>query len=300
METVRAVPFRWRTLLFVPAMNDRFIETAASCRTDALIIDLEDSVLAEHKVEARARVRTIAARLRRSDVDVLVRINRPFSQAVRDIEASVGPDVSAIMVSKTESAEHLAHLGEVVVEVEHRCSIPLGQTSLVPLLESAAAVGNMDDICRAARVTAVACGDEDLSADLGCPATSQTVAMVKYSLVASAARAGCHPIGLIGTIAEFKDLGAYEGFLALSKAAGLQGTLCIHPSQLEPANTAFSPSESEVKRAERIIKAYHDACERGLAAVQLDGRMVDAPIVRRAENIVRRAADILRREAHQR
>ena len=298
METVRAVPFRWRTSLFVPAMNDRFIEKGASCHADALIIDLEDSVLAQHKDEARARVRAIAARLRRSDVDVVVRINRPFSQAVRDIEASVGPDVSAIMVSKTESAEHLAYLSEVICEGEDRHSIPLGRTSLVPLLESAAAIRNMDDICRAPRVISVACGDEDLSADLGCPAVSRTIAMVKYSLVISAARAGCHPIGLIGTIAEFKDLDTYRGYLALSKEAGLQGTLCIHPSQVEPANAAFSPDESEVKRAGQIIRASHDARERGLAAVQLDGRMIDAPIVRRAEGVVRRAEDILRRNLH--
>ena len=288
MEAARAAPVRWRTMLFVPAMNDRFIEKATSCEADALIIDLEDSVLPEHKADARARVTAIAQRLRRPGVDVAVRINRPFSQAIRDIEASVGPDVGAIMVAKAESANHLAHLSEVIDECEAQRSLTPGCTSLVPLLETAAAIHNMEEICAAPRVVAVACGDEDLAADLGCSPASQTIVSIKYVLVIAAARAGCQPLGLIGTIAEFKDLEIYRGYLALSREAGLQGTLCIHTSQLELANAAFAPSGDEVSKAERIVEAYRGARERGLAAVGLDGKMVDAPIVRRAEDILRR------------
>ena len=157
-------------------MKDWFIDKAISCRADALIIDLEDSVLPEDKPAARARVHEVSKRLRRPSVDVIARINRPFSQALRDIEASIGRDVSALMIAKAESAAHLAYLSEFIGESETHCAVPVGSTGLVALLETAAAIQKMEEICCSPRVVAVGCGDEDPAADLGCSPTSRTIA----------------------------------------------------------------------------------------------------------------------------
>ena len=126
----------WRSLLFVPAMVEKFVEKAASLRADAVIIDLEDSVLHKEKEVARGRVAEIARLLRTEGRDVVVRINRPLSLAVRDIEMAVGPDVDAIMIAKTSSAEHLSPIGEVITERETALGLALGRTAIVPLLET--------------------------------------------------------------------------------------------------------------------------------------------------------------------
>lgn len=279
-SSFRAVA-NWRSLLFVPAMVEKFVENAKTSRADGVVIDLEDSVLLKDKDEARARVKEIARRLKAERRDVIVRINRPLSLAVRDIEMAIGPDVDAIMVAKASGAEHLALLAEVVSQKERALGLQR-RTSFVPLLETPEAIARLTEICKTERVVAVVCGDEDLATELGCQPTSETITNIKFQLVLAAARAGVLPLGLIGTIAEFRDTVTYQGYLERSRDAGLKGTLCIHPSQVDLANEAFLPTEAEIRHARRVIAAAAEAEARGAAAVALDGAMIDPPVVRRA------------------
>lgn len=286
----------WRSLLFVPAINDRHIQKAKTTLADAIVIDLEDSVPLKDKEAARAGVTKIASEIRRSGRDVLVRINRPLPLAVRDLEQCVGPDVVGVVVAKTESAEHLRFIAELLHEREAALSLPLRHTCIVGLIENAAALLRLEEISRADRVVALACGDEDLAADIGCSAQSETIGSFKHRLVLAAAAGGLHPIGLMGTITDFRDLETFQALALRSHQAGLRGTFCIHPAQVEMANEAFSVSPEEEAMAARVVEAATAANASGNAVVALDGRMVDAPIVKRAHALLARSANYARKQ----
>jgi citrate lyase subunit beta/citryl-CoA lyase len=287
MTTEREADVYWRSLLFVPANNARYAAKARTSFADGIIIDLEDAVLPEHKTEARGAVRRLAAELRTSTRDVLVRINRPLTLAVRDIEEAVCEDVKAIVVAKAASADHLSLLSEIIEEREVALGLPFGHTKLLPLIETADAVSRLDEIASFPRVAALVCGDEDLAADLGCEPASETLVAVKYRLVLAAALRGIRPLGLLGSIAEFRDIETYGSYIARSNAAGLKGTLCIHPSQIGIANKGFAPSHEQLEYARRVVEAAEVARRDGAGAVGLDGKMIDAPVLRRAENLLK-------------
>jgi citrate lyase subunit beta / citryl-CoA lyase len=289
MDTRTSTKASWRSLLFVPADNDRFVEKACAGTADAIILDLEDAVLFDRKDVARQGVARAASSLAAAGKEVLVRINRPFAMALRDLEACIGPHVCGLVVAKTEGATHLGLLTEVVEELEAGMGLAQGHTRLVPLVESAQAVMRLEEIAAASRVVAIVCGDEDLSADLACDPSSETMLAIKHRLVLAAAAAEVRPIGLMGSIGEFRDLAAYQACLERSQAAGLKGTLCIHPAQVDLANRAFTPSESQILKARRIVEAADQAKGRA-AAVGLDGAMIDAPVVRRAQALLAAAA----------
>ncbi|KVK54252.1 hypothetical protein L901_17945 [Agrobacterium sp. D14] len=276
----------WRSLLFVPANNPRFAEKARTSTADAIILDLEDAVLPENKAEARDAVFEVAKGLKKKGRDILVRVNRPLDLAVRDIEAAVCESVTAIVVAKAGSAEHLALLTEVIEHREAAIGLPIGHTQIVPLVETADAVARLNEISSTPRVVAIVCGDEDLAADLGCDPASETVTAIKYRLIVAAALMGIRPLGLIGSISEFRDADRFRSFVSRSSAAGLKGTLCIHPAQVEIANEGFAPSPAELDYARRVVDAAEAARASGTGAVGLDGKMVDAPVIRRAEGLL--------------
>ncbi|WP_448950915.1 HpcH/HpaI aldolase/citrate lyase family protein [Labrys neptuniae] len=275
----------WRSLLFVPVTNDRYVRRAISAEADALVIDLEDSIPVAQKEQARARVSEVASFLQQSGADILVRINRPLALAVRDIEESVGHHVNAIMVPKTSGADHLKLLSELITDVEKNHGI-LGRTKLIPLIEDADAALRLREIASCQRVVAVACGDEDLAADLGCAPDSETLASIKHQLVLTANSAGCQPLGMMGTITEHRDMDRFRAAARRSSAAGLTGTLCIHPSQVPIANEEFAPSQEMVEWARRVIARADEADRAGQAVTSLDGKMIDQPVMRRARVIL--------------
>lgn len=276
----------WRSLLFVPATSDRFIQKAADSAADAIILDLEDAVLEADKARARECLADAVAALRAPGRSVLVRINRPLSLAVRDVEASVAVGADGLVIAKTEGPEHVKLLAELVDHCEAQTLQAKGVTQFVPLIESAGAIDRLDAIAAAPRVAAIVCGDEDLATELGCEVASRTIEAVKHQLVHAAARYGCHPIGLIGSIAEFRDLDRFADSVAAARREGLRGTLCIHPAQVDVANKGFAPAAAELDCARRVIAAAEEAANAGSAAVALDGKMIDPPIVERARRLL--------------
>src|SRR6516162_7260567 len=138
----------WRSLLFVPVTAKRFVDGAARRGADAIILDLEDSVAASEKERARTLVAEAAEIVSRGGADVVVRINRPLRMAVRDIEAAVGPRVSALGLPKTDSAEHVRLIAEMVDEVEAERGMAPGTTRLIAMVETAAAFFQIAEIAR--------------------------------------------------------------------------------------------------------------------------------------------------------
>jgi citrate lyase subunit beta / citryl-CoA lyase len=276
----------WRSMLFVPANNARYVEKARRSSADAIIIDLEDAVLPENKAVARTIVKEVAKSIKSSRRDVLVRINRPLTMALPDIAASICKDVDGLVVAKTASIDHVSLLGEVIAEHELANGLGEGHTSILPLIETPEAVANMEKIASAPRVAAVVCGDEDLAAELECPPHSETIISIKHDLVVAAAKAGVRPLGLLGSISEFKNIELYQSFVEKSRVAGLKGTLCIHPDQVDIANKGFSPTPDEVSQAQRVIEAAEKARLAGAGAAALDGRMIDLPVLLRAQKLL--------------
>ena len=295
--TAAALPV-WRSLLFVPVTQRRFVDGAARRGADAIILDLEDSVAASEKPRARLLVGEAAGIVSQGGADVVVRINRPWRLAVRDLEAVVGPQVLALALPKVDSAEHVRTIAEIVGELEAERGMAAGTTRLVAMVETAAALFRIAEIARAdPRLVGLNLGAEDFALSAGMLPEAEGLLMPKQVCVFAARAAGILPLGFIGTVAEFRDLDGFRATIRRSRRLGFAGASVIHPSQIAILNDEFRPSPGEVEHARRVLAAYDEALAKGVGAVTVDGRMIDVPIVERARLVVAREAAIAAREA---
>lgn len=288
----------WRSLQYVPAHVEKYVQTAHTRGADAIILDLEDSVPWDHKVRAREGVGRAAGIVGQAGADVLVRINNHPELIAADIAAAVGPEVVALYAPKVDSVEQVRCIAGAIDAAERQQGLPAGRTGLVLIIESAAGFLNMAALAKASsRVVAICLGGEDFALDLGMESADDTLFMPKQQVVIAAAAAGVMPLGLVGGIANFSDPEAYRELAVRSRRFGFVGASCIHPSQVPLLNEAFAPSPEEVELARRTVEGAERAEREGRGAFSLDGKMVDAPIVRRAENLLARQAAIEAREA---
>ena len=288
----------WRSLMYVPAHVERFIERAHTRGADCIQLDLEDSVPPSEKAAARANLASAARRVRRGPNDVLVRINAPLSLAVPDVEAAVGPDVDGLIITKARGPDHIKLLDELVSEREATAGLPEGHTWFYILVETPEALPHAEAIARASRrCIALSLGAEDFALALGAEPTEEALSLAKGMVLHAARAAGVMPLGLTGTLAGFGDVEAFAAMARRSRALGFEGASCINPVQVAPLNAAFSPGEAEIAHAKRVIEIDRQAAAEGRGAVALDGRMIDIPVVRRAERLLARAEAIAARAA---
>ena len=158
----------WRSMMFVPVNVDKFVDSAHTRGADAIILDLEDSILPKDKERARTLVAAAVIKVARSGADVVVRINRPWRMCLRDLEAVVSKEICALMLPKAESAEHVHFVAEVLDELEAERGLPQGHTKIVATIESAGAYFRAPEIAAShARVVALALGSEDFALSVG-------------------------------------------------------------------------------------------------------------------------------------
>lgn len=287
----------WRSMLFVPVTVPKFVAGAAGRGADALILDLEDSVPLAEKERGRALLQEAAAKVAANGADVVVRINRPWRMALRDIEAAVSPRVQALMLTKVESADHVRMVAEVVDELEAERGLAKGATKLVALIETAGAFFRLEEIARAhRRLVGLSIGAEDFALAVGMLPEAEGLFYPKQQMIIAARAAGILPLGFIGTVADFRDLDAFRATIRRSRRLGFAGASCIHPSQVAILNEEYRPSPEEVAAAERALAAYDKAVTTGVGAIELDGKMVDVPVVERARQLLARHRAILARE----
>lgn len=282
--TERAAP--WRSLMYVPANVRRFVEKAPQAGADAIILDLEDSVPASAKELARDGLAEAVGIVRQGPSRVLVRINRPLSQAVRDVEAAVVAGADGIVLTKAMGPEHVVLVAEML---DLLAPVPAGGRGvvLVPIVETAEAVAQIAAVAASSpRVAGMLCGAEDLAAELGCAPDDETVAMIKRQMVVACAAAGVAPLGLLGTVADFRDPEVVRTVALASRRAGFTGATCVHPAIVPVLNAAFAPTAAEVDLARRQLEAAAAAAREGRGAFAVDGRMVDEPILRRARRVL--------------
>jgi citrate lyase subunit beta/citryl-CoA lyase len=279
----------WRSILFVPATSDRFVDSALRQPADALQIDLEDSVGPAQKDEARARVAAIADRFAAAGRDAIVRVNRPWRMLVRDLEASVRPSVLAVALPKVPDASFVRAVAEVLGELEHERGLPDGHTRIVTMIEDAQGLSEIDAIAAAhGRVVGQIVGAEDLAVSMGTAVDDDALYVPCVSNVRAARRAGILPLGFVGSVADYRDADAFRARIVRARRLGFEGTFCIHPSQVPIVNEGFAPAPAEVARARALVEAFERESAAGRAAFAFEGRMVDLPVVAQARALIAR------------
>jgi citrate lyase subunit beta/citryl-CoA lyase len=287
MSTSNPLP-AWRSALFVPAHVEKFVAKAHTRGADAIILDLEDSVPLPEKASARAAVPGAAAQIAGHGFDVLVRINRPWRLAVRDLEESVCAQVHTIAVPKVASADHLTFIAETIDEIEIDKGLAPGHTRLLAFIEGVGGLAQVDAIARASsRLIGLFLGAEDFSAEVGMQPTTEGLFGPNQQIVFAARRAGILPFGFVGSIADYSDLDAFRARIRQARALGFVGALGIHPSQVGIMNEEFVPGTEEVDHARGLLETYEKALAEGRGAAAYKGKMIDAPVVARAREVLR-------------
>ncbi len=283
----------WRSMLYVPVNVPRFVAGAADRGADAVILDLEDAVAPAEKARARTLLGEAVPQVSRRGADVVVRVNRPWRLLVRDLEAAVIPGVTALAVPKTDSAEHVQAVAEVVAELETERDIAAGTVGFIAMIETPGAFFRMEAIARAhPRLLALTIGAEDLALSVGMLPEAEGLFMPKQVSIIAARAAGILPLGFVGTVADYKDQAAFRAIVRRARRLGFLGAACAHPLQVPILNEEFAPAAEEVAQAGRMIAAYDAALAAGTGAVEFEGKMIDIPVVERAKVLLARAAAI--------
>ena len=284
-----------RSFLFAPGNVPRRVAKAFTLEADAVIVDLEDSVAVPEKEATRASVREALAGPRRARG--YVRVNAPSTPyCYGDLVATLHKGVDGVVLPKVESAADLHAIDWLMANLERERGIAPGSIDLVPQIETAAGLQRIDRVFQARnlrpypgpwRVKRAAFGAADYGNELGlAPTLDEPELADARARVVLASRAA----GLEGPLDSpwfhFKETAAFQRALERSRRGGFQGRLCVHPDQIAPVNAAYLPSSEEVARAERIVAAFEQAEARGQAAVQVDGQMVDYPVVFRARSLL--------------
>ena len=276
-----------RSLLFTPANSERKVEKALLGSADGVILDLEDAVAVSEKPLARQRAAAVVAELRR--LPTYVRVNgttTPF--CFRDVLDVVRPGLAGILLPKVESAAQLLTIDWIMAQIEAESGLPVNGCEIMPLIETAGGLGALDEIARATpRVRRLAFGAVDLAFDMDIDIEDDSGAMEQARFaVARASRAAGLAAPLDTAFPGISEPDRLRATARKARALGYSGKSCIHPSQVEIVNAVFSPSPADLDRARRIVAAFDEAEARGLAALMLDGQMIDYPIVDKARRLL--------------
>jgi len=276
-----------RSFLFVPGNRIDRIEKAIASSADAVIIDLEDAVTSSQKETVRDQVGTFLKTATRRNL--FVRINSAETLFFdKDLEKVTEPALYGIVIPKTERPEALQEADRKLTDLERRKFIPEEQIHLVPMIETALGLSRVREIgVSTPRVIAIAFGAGDLTLDLGAKLTKsgEELLFARSSLVLSCRLAGVSPIDAPYMI-DVKDAEGLKAEAERSRQLGFQGKFCIHPSQVEPVNEIFSPTQEEIARAKKIVEAFEMAKEKGEGAIALEGEFIDPPIYSRAKQLL--------------
>lgn len=272
-----------RTLLFVPASNERMIAHAARGDADAVILDLEDGVADEQKAAARQLARRSIATLRDAGKTAVVRVNGIETNATRDdVLAVIADGLTAVVLPKVQHPQDLRDLDVLLREAEVANGVRPGDVAVVPIIESARAVLRCEAIVTAIdRVAGIAIGGEDYTRDIGVERDADGLALmhIRGAVVQLAAAYGLTAID--APYIDFKDERGLKRDCDVARAIGLKAKFVIHPDQVPTVNRIFSPSEREIAQARHIVDAWEKR-DTAIGAISVDGRMVDAPVVERA------------------
>ncbi|MDP8268184.1 MAG: citrate lyase acyl carrier protein [Candidatus Tenebribacter davisii] len=270
-----------RSRLYLPGNTPKLALNAGIHKPDGIILDLEDSVAPVKKKEATILVRNALRSVNFYGAERMVRINQ-LPMGLDDLDYIVPHNVNLILVPKCESAEQIKAVNHKIAEIKKEKKIKY-EIWLMPIIESALGVINSYQIACAENVVALAIGLEDYTADLGTQRTKEGTEtfFARSQVVNSAHAAKIQPIDSV--FSDINDMEALKQNVLVSKSLGFAGMGCIHPRQIPIIHENYAPNEKEIDKAQKIIKAYNEAKEKGLGVVSLGSKMIDAPVVKRAQ-----------------
>jgi citrate lyase subunit beta/citryl-CoA lyase len=269
-----------------------------SLTADAVILDLEDSVPMSEKDTARVFIRDSISYVASGVADIYVRVNGlTTGLTIDDCEFVVQKGIAGIVLPKVESKQEVLEAEKIIEKLEKERGIEVGSIALIPTLETAKGVINAYEIASSSkRVVAIGFGAVDFTRDMGTTLSKEgTELFFARSLCAIAARAAA--VQAIDTV--FIDLADREGLVKdanLAKQLGFKGKFLIHPSQIEPVNKVFSPSEKEIEYAKKVVSAFREAEAKGFGAASLEGRMIDVAVYKQALDLLALAEAIAEKE----
>ena len=279
-----------RSILFLPVLQPRFLAKAHLRGADAVILDLEDSIIPARKAEARAAIAAAAADLAQRGLRVFVRINSAPALADLDIAASVGQAVTGMFIPKVDTPEQLAAHIARVTKAEKAAGLADGHTGLVALLETPRSIFYALAIADSSkRLIGIGFGVEDYAATMEQIPEPRAMSHAAETVAIAARAAGIEAFGLPGSIAGFTDIEALRTLANLARQLGFTGSACIHPAQVPVFNEAFGVAADEAASAAEVVTLFEKAMADGLGAVAMQGRMIDIPVYERALATVRRA-----------
>lgn len=292
-----------RSSLIFPVNIQRFVEKAYLRGADCIVMDLEDSVPDSEKESARTLIKDIIPIVGKGGGDVAVRINRPITQAIKDLEASIWPGLICISLPKVESAAEVLKRVEIITDLERKRGLGLGTTQIAVAVETALGVIKAYEIASASpRIVTIGVGAEDLTQEMGVPTTIEGHELwyARSKVLMDAYAAGIQPMGLVG-VEPFtwrEPEKAYDAAVN-SRKLGFKGAQSIHPAPIPYLNRGFSIPDEEVEYMRKALEAFEDGVRRGTASVNLNGRMIDVATAERCKKILERAnaiADVERRK----
>jgi len=277
-----------RTMLYVPGNNPGMLRDAYIYGADSLMFDLEDSIALNEKSTARFLVFNAIKDIDYGNKEIVVRINSLESGiGEEDIYAVVAAGVDVIRLPKTETAQDVLDVEAIIEKAEIKYNKVVGSTRMMAAMESPLGVMNAYSIATSTkRLLGIAIGAEDFVTNMYTSRSADgSELMVARSQILMAARAA--KVYAIDTV--YSDVDNEAGFrkeVALIKQLGFDGKSIINPRQVNIVHEIYTPSKKEVDKATRVIEASHEAEKKGLGVISLDGKMIDKPIVDRAERVV--------------
>lgn len=277
-----------RSLMFVPAHNDKLMESAIRRDADVLLLDIEDSVPYPDKQKSRDNIKVLAGR---SDIRgklLFPRVNdRESGELLKDVYQLAVEGIAGFMYPKATKAEGIYFFGKLLETIEYEKGFPIGTFKIIPLIETAGAVINIKEICSSCnRIVAVAFGCEDYVTDIrGKHDLEGQSIMTARNLISIGARScGVLPIDTVHI--KVHDLEDLEKNLVLSKNLGFEGMLVLNPKELPLVHRYYSPTEDELDWAREMIRLSAEARREGKGVAVKDNKFIGPPMVKMAENIL--------------
>ena len=277
-----------RSLVFVPGNRANMLERALGFGADVVMVDLEDSVPPGEKASACEMAAEWVPRLAAAGRRVMVRVNSLDTGLTSpELDMVVCPELAGISVGKGDSAWDLQQVDRLLGPLESRIGIPRGTIKLVPWIETAMAIVHVYEMARASqRIVGIAFGAEDYTNDMGVIRTDfGEECYYARSAVAVAARAA-RVAALDGPFVGFRDPEGLRTDAGTARQIGFTGKFAIHPAQIDIINETFSPHPDDVEYARTVVAAWEEAESAGRGSLSIDGRMVDVPVVKRAQNLL--------------
>lgn len=277
--------------LYLPGNTPGMMINAGVHRPDGIILDLEDSVAPSKKAEARILVRNALRQVNFYGVERMVRINQ-LPEGLVDLKYVVPHNVHILLVPKCEGPEQIKTLEKEIEKTKSHYKVNK-EVYLMPIIESALGVEKSFEIATASKnIVAMAIGLEDFTADIGTRRTQEATESfyARTRLVNACKAAGIQPIDSV-----YSDVGNMEGLqetVKISRSLGFEGMGCIHPRQIKVIQKSYAPETAEIEKAKHIVNTFIEAKEKGLGVVSLGTKMIDPPVVKRAERIIKLAISL--------